>query len=649
MVVGDGVDGLGVDTWLFDGRTWRQAAPPVAPGRRTYAKLAYDAARGRVVLFDGHTGAVEDPYTWEFDGYTWHAVVTATRPPSRLFHAMTYDGGRRRIVLFGGQRPGTGTRLADTWSYDGVDWTQVVGAAPTARARHALAYDPRRDRTVLFGGFGGAGSLADTWELAGSTWTQVTPTSSPPARNYHVATYDAARQRVVVFGGLAQPSGNYAADLWEYDGVTWSPRAAGGAPPARARHGLVADVGRARLLLAGGDGALGQFTDTWELGAGSWSSLGPTTPAAPTALGLAATYDPARGRLVLVDRATPTPGTWEFDGARWRTVTTSTSPPSSSRARLVYDDARRRVVFVDGDGAPGEEQTRLWSYDGVDWTRLLPGASPPPLAEALVAYDVARDVIVVHDGDAAATWEFDGDAWTEWVGAGPPARTGSAMAYDPLSQRVVLFSGAGTGGDDTWSFDGASWTELATTGSPGARQGHALTWSSRLGGLLLVGGRVGTVPTRDVWRLVDATWTPIGVVGTPPPRRDHAIAEMTAQGRVVVVGGFDPNNQVVTATWSFGFTPTVAVETCQAPIDADGDGLMACADPDCWTVCAASCTPGVACGADAPTCGDDVCDPIECGVCAVDCDGSACAPTCGDGVCHPAIEDGGACPGDCAA
>src|SRR5689334_6837893 len=50
----------------------------------------------------------------------------------------------------------------------------------------------------------------------------------------------------------------------------------------------------------------------------------------------------------------------------------------------------------------------------------------------------------------------------------PPARSGLAMTYDPISGKTIAFGGFnGTAYlNDTWSFDGTTWTQIATQSSP---------------------------------------------------------------------------------------------------------------------------------------------------------------------------------------
>ena len=72
------------------------------------------------------------------------------------------------VVLFGGT---DGTMLlADTWTWDGTDWTGHVVAPP--RPREAAMMATLGSTVVLFGGLGGSDAnteLSDTWTWNGSS------------------------------------------------------------------------------------------------------------------------------------------------------------------------------------------------------------------------------------------------------------------------------------------------------------------------------------------------------------------------------------------------------------------------------------------------------------------------------------------------
>ncbi len=268
---GDGVNTIYGDTWEWDGSNWSQPHADVKPPARLNASLTYDAARGRTVLFGGATvqagvtGWLAD--TWEWDGATWSQRASATSPSARSSAGMVYDSQRGRVVLFGGI--GSGIRQNDTWEWDGTDWTQLAPASsPPARNGAGMAYDSARGRAVLFGGYSsGDLPLGDTWEWDGNDWHQLTPAKSPTARVRPVLAYDSARGRVVLFGG-GDGSGTTGpwSDTWEWDGTTWVKPRIDGKPYARGLTAMAFDAARGRTVLFGG--CCPVFSDTWEYAGG---------------------------------------------------------------------------------------------------------------------------------------------------------------------------------------------------------------------------------------------------------------------------------------------------------------------------------------------------------------------------------------------
>jgi hypothetical protein len=134
---------------------------------------------------------------------------------------------------------------------------------------------------------------------------------------------------------------------------------------------------------------------------------------------------------------------------------------------------------------PATYSNEMWRFDGVSWTYLTPpGLSPTGRDFYAAAIDGARGKYVLFGGRAATanelgdTWEFDlaTGTWAQMSPAvAPSARRWSAMVYDPLSARCVLFGGNTNNGgstayaNDTWAWDGTSWTPLATPTAPSAR------------------------------------------------------------------------------------------------------------------------------------------------------------------------------------
>jgi len=235
--------------------------------------MVFDTGRNEVVLFGGLGGQVFGD-TWVWDGATW--ILRATGgPPPRLDPGMAYDASRREVVLFGGDGGSSG-ELDDTWVWDGTSWTQKFPAAhPSARLRHAMTFDAARSEVVLFGG--GLKSLpsltADTWVWDGINWTQRFPAVSPPSTGFSSMVFDAVRSRVILFGG--QDDVVVARnDTWAWDGTNWTRLFPPTSPSPRIGHRMAYDSGRHETVLFGGTTLHGDaFDDTWVL----VSSVGPPT------------------------------------------------------------------------------------------------------------------------------------------------------------------------------------------------------------------------------------------------------------------------------------------------------------------------------------------------------------------------------------
>jgi hypothetical protein len=263
------------DLWEWNGKSWHRLAAD-GPPPRTFAALAYDRARKRLILFGGSRvlfGKDSDPDCclddmWEWNGRAWRRLFVRT-PPGRAEAAMVYDSDGGRLVLFGGYR-GSGPRrerLGDTWVWDGASWEQAATpSAPSPRNGAAAAFDEHRKRLVLFGG--GGGPNAETWEWDGGAWARV---EAPTAGRYNTAmVYDRGSKQLFRFGGWNGKA--RVGDSWRYDGTRWE-EIAGTGPEPRNHAPMAYDERRDAIVLFGGHDGERVFGDTWERRAGTWSRV----------------------------------------------------------------------------------------------------------------------------------------------------------------------------------------------------------------------------------------------------------------------------------------------------------------------------------------------------------------------------------------
>lgn len=219
------------ETWLFDGATWRQATPMHVPGPLVGAGMAYDEARGVVLLFGGLLAGVGlSDQTWQWDGSDWTQLFPATRPSSRFRPVLAYDRRRARVVLFGGV-----PQLRDTWEWDGANWSAISSAQlPSLGQLSSIAYDDARERIVAFG----LGTNSDEhWEWDGVDWRRRAPAQLPTPRMEAALAFDEARRCLVLYGGQLSSSGTIYSDTWELrtaNEASYAEIGAGcGTPPAQ--------------------------------------------------------------------------------------------------------------------------------------------------------------------------------------------------------------------------------------------------------------------------------------------------------------------------------------------------------------------------------------------------------------------------------
>jgi cysteine-rich repeat protein len=196
------------ETWEL-GSSWQRVAVG-GPPKQTVPNMAYDERRGVTVIVD------HDVHEWNGTTWTRIAAVEGAWPAWRSDAAVAFDRARGRVVMVGGAPLGAGDS-DEMWAWDGATWQPIVGAVtPPARSSRRLAYDVARDVLVLFGG-----DDAAVWEWDGS-WTRHEPAIRPDLRTGFAMTYDAALGEVIVTGGARVNSGHALNDTWLWNGTRWA-------------------------------------------------------------------------------------------------------------------------------------------------------------------------------------------------------------------------------------------------------------------------------------------------------------------------------------------------------------------------------------------------------------------------------------------
>jgi hypothetical protein len=211
---------------------------------------------------------------------------------------MALNPATHTVVLFGGFAM-PGVPFGDTWTWNGIDWTQASPpSSPAARGGAGTASDPSGLGVVIFGGSTGSAVLADTWMWNGTTWTQRNPSKAPSPRVDAAMAPEAGARATLLFGG-SPGNGSPLTDTWTWDGTTWSQPTLVASRPA-GRSGAALGVGpgdQDNVLFGGATNGGSPSADTWTFGAVDLSQDQPSTTTVPPTITSPSTTRPANGAV----------------------------------------------------------------------------------------------------------------------------------------------------------------------------------------------------------------------------------------------------------------------------------------------------------------------------------------------------------------
>lgn len=490
-------------------------------------------------------------------------------PLPRFDTAMTTDDSARRIVLFGGRSDDRGTHYNDTWEWTGGGWSQLrIALAPVPRAGHAMAFDGTR--TVLFGGTtGNNATLGDTWLLSGRTWAPHVG-QNPPARTDHAMAYMPG-VGVVMFGGESLTANDSLAvfgDTWVFGASGWTQLQIT-SPQPRARHVMVYDPVRNRIVLTGGAANFSAVSGTWEFDGTQW--IPHPSASTPSLYNAAAAFDRVRGRVVMhgggkretQPQALPSeqevPTTYEWTGSAWELRDSDLVPGARYGEGASTDPITGRALLFGGAVGLGLDSCPLSgcigladttsTWDGADWHDSGLGKLPPTLAHA-ATFDPDRRRVIIFGGISGAPganiYELVEGSWrviTPKAGA-PSARIDAAITHAafPSKRGVFLFGGkaGAVESNETWSFDGVDWTQVTTSTTPPGRSHHAMVFDRERGRIVMFGGQDNSGFRGDMWEYDGTNWMQIAFLPSdvvPAARGDAAMAYDPVNKNVVLFGG----------------------------------------------------------------------------------------------------------------
>ena len=331
----------------------------------------------------------------------------------------------------------------------------------------------------------------------------------------------------------------------------------------------------------------------------SWTPSGPIPRAFHTAV-----LDTATNRMIVFAGQTTSSNqtgssgnqndVWLLHGAGgkpliWtRLRPTGTAPARRNSPTAVYDPGSNRMItFGGGLGSASPCANDVWALTNAngnggtpEWVQLSPAGSPPqPRLRHTAVYDLNTNTMIVFGGNDCFSTNF-ADVWLllnangltgtpTWAqlfpsGTGPGPLEDHTAVYDPGSNTMIVFGGAGPS-NAVWTLSNANgtggtpaWTELSPSGTPpSGRTLSTAVYDATNNRMTIFGGNAGATLFGDVWVLSNANgvvgtpaWTPLGPFTTYAEARSAQTAVYDpSTNQMVVFGGDLPSGDATNDVW----------------------------------------------------------------------------------------------------
>jgi len=297
---------------------------------------------------------------------------------------------------------------------------------------------------------------------------------------------------------------------------------------------------------------------------------------------------------------------------QWQAVNVSgVSPAPRWLHQAVYDsDTDRMIVHGGGLGKSSPCSNETWvltDASGVvgssTWS-LITSGGPAPRFDHSAVYDDANDRLIVFAGsNCFSAPSFGADVWvlSDADGIGTPvwtqlSPTGSitdrmrhTAAYDPTSNRMIVYGGANNSGtpvvfNDVHVLTEANglggtpqWIDITPTSGPAPPpDGPRSVYDVDDNRLVIFGGPLGNA----VWILQNANglggptqWVEITPTSGPAPDSSgsHSMVFDAANDRIIIFGGFLDESHI-NEVWTLDIDGTLGVWTTKAPAPFASNG-----------------------------------------------------------------------------
>lgn len=478
------------DTWELDGAQWRPIT--TATGTKVAKPiLGYDPILNRTFLIGlNETGTAIVMYRYDATNGVWEPLTPTALPTCVNDGHMVFRERTGRLTFFGGVCASNTPNVEEVWEWDnaGNKWNKLtlVGTFPRL-AGQAVSYDPLRNEIIAFGGTAALGGTpaSETNILRGSSWRQAFLTLRPNPRSQAGFQTDPTNNTIWLLGGLDETSSFYYSDFWGYRNGQWF--MSKDMPGTCDSPQTAFDTDRNVLVVTCSGADVFEWTGT------EWKSF-PDLKTKPQFRTFASmVYDPKLKKTVMYGGYAGNNfrnDTWTWNGTAWTEVKSDKDERVPNRAQMAmwYDPLQQKIVLYGGigRGSVNERVTRysdMWAFNGTGWTKLNVAETPGmrfgpqvavnPITGKTLLFGGLKAELEPGDPEQKAlrqffendTWEWDGAA-TRWTRLEtnpetrePDVRENGSIAWDPVSERLVMFAGYADGfyRSDVWEWTGTDW------------------------------------------------------------------------------------------------------------------------------------------------------------------------------------------------
>lgn len=215
-----------------------------------------------------------------------------------------------------------------------------------------------------------------------------------------------------------------------------------------------------------------------------------------------------------------------------------------------------------------------------NWVQRFPNIHPPKLIGASMAFDPKSQRLILFGGGNDQfgqkfqvlndTWAWNGRNWEKLSPDNrPPARTAAGMALDPVSGQLILFGGCTNvlnPFNDTWTWTGDNWEKLNPLHKPSPRIWPAMATDPNTQQLLLFGGANNILaPSRETWTWNGKDWILLNPPTSPPGLFGSGFS-VDSNNRLILFGGLSRWLGPYTAeTWAWNGTTWSLLTPADSP------------------------------------------------------------------------------------